>query len=89
LRERARVELAATGARPRKPIRIGVDSLTPSERRVAEMAASGQTNRQIAQALFVTVKAVEDHLHHTYQKLGIETRKQLAAALADRGVRGS
>jgi DNA-binding NarL/FixJ family response regulator len=83
LRERARVELAATGARPRKPIRTGIDSLTPSERRVAAMAANGQTNRQIAQALFVTVKAVEAHLHHAYQKLDIDTRKQLGDAFAD------
>jgi DNA-binding NarL/FixJ family response regulator len=83
LRERARVELAATGARPRKPVVTGVDSLTPSERRVADMAANGQTNRQIAQALFVTIKAVEAHLHHTYQKLDIDTRKQLADALAN------
>jgi DNA-binding CsgD family transcriptional regulator/predicted negative regulator of RcsB-dependent stress response len=83
LRERARVELAATGARPRKPIRTGIESLTPSERRVADMAANGQTNRQIAQALFVTVKAVEAHLHHAYQKLDIDTRTQLARVLAD------
>jgi DNA-binding NarL/FixJ family response regulator len=82
LRERARVELAATGARPRKPVVTGVDSLTPSERRVAEMAAGGRTNRQIAQALFVTVKAVEAHLHHTYQKLNLHTRTQLADALS-------
>jgi DNA-binding NarL/FixJ family response regulator len=83
LRERARVELAATGARPRKPIRTGIDSLTPSEHRVADMAADGHTNRQIAQALFVTVKAVEAHLHHTYQKLDINARKQLGNALTD------
>jgi DNA-binding CsgD family transcriptional regulator len=83
LRERARVELAATGARARKPIRTGIDSLTPSERRVADMAANGQTNRQIAQALFVTVKAVEAHLHHAYQKLSIDTRKQLGGVFAD------
>jgi DNA-binding CsgD family transcriptional regulator len=81
LRERARVELAATGARPRKQIRTGADSLTPSERRIADMAARGQTNRQIAQALFVTIKTVEAHLHHTYQKLAIGTRKELADAL--------
>jgi DNA-binding CsgD family transcriptional regulator len=81
LRERARVELAATGARPRKQVVTGVDALTPSERRVAGMAAEGQTNRQIAQALFVTVKAVEGHLHQTFQKLDIDTRKNLAAAL--------
>jgi DNA-binding CsgD family transcriptional regulator/tetratricopeptide (TPR) repeat protein len=81
LRERARVELAATGARPRKQFVTGVDALTPSELRVASMAAHGQTNRQIAQGLFVTIKAVEAHLHHTYQKLGIDSRKGLSSAL--------
>jgi DNA-binding CsgD family transcriptional regulator/predicted negative regulator of RcsB-dependent stress response len=81
LRERARVELAATGARPRKQVLTGLDALTASERRVAGMAAEGQTNRQIAQTLFVTIKAVEAHLHHTYQKLDIDTRKNLSRAL--------
>jgi len=52
--------------------------------RVAELAAQGLMNRQIAQALFVTVKAVEWHLHHVYQKLDIDTRKELPAALAGR-----
>ena len=54
LAERARTELAATGARPRRLMLIGVDSLTPSERRVADLAAKGLTTRQIAKALFVT-----------------------------------
>jgi DNA-binding NarL/FixJ family response regulator len=60
----------------------GVDSLTPSERRVAEMAAEGPTNREIAQALFVTPKTVEVHLSSVYRKLGISSRAQLADALA-------
>ena len=47
--ERARIELEATGARPRSVIVSGADSLTPSERRVAQLAAEGQTNREIAQ----------------------------------------
>jgi DNA-binding NarL/FixJ family response regulator len=59
----------------------GVEALTPSERRVAEMAASGTTNRGIAQALFVTLRTVEIHLTHTYQKLDIRSRDQLADAL--------
>jgi DNA-binding NarL/FixJ family response regulator len=55
--------------------------LTPGERRVAELAASGETNRQIAQKLFVTVKAVEWHLSNAYRKLGISSRAGLAKAL--------
>ena len=81
--QQAEEELLATGARPRRiPLR-GVESLTPSERRVAEMAARGPTNREIAQALFVTPKTVEVHLSSVYRKLGIASRAQLPAALAD------
>ena len=79
---RARIELAATGARPRKALRTGVESLTPSELRVATMAATGLKNREIAQSLFVTLKAVEAHLRHTYQKLDITSRDQLRDTLA-------
>jgi DNA-binding CsgD family transcriptional regulator len=82
LAERAREELIATGARPRRAMRTGVDALTPSERRVARLAAGGQTNRDIAQALFVTEKTVETHLSHAYQKLDIHSRSQLANTLA-------
>ena len=60
----------------------GVESLTPSERRVAQMAAEGSTNRRIAQDLFVTTKTVEVHLSSVYRKLDIASRTQLAAALA-------
>ena len=74
-------ELAATGERVRHYTPIGVESLTPSQRRVAEMAASGMTNRQIAQTLFLTVKTIETHLAAAYDKLGIRSRQQLLAAL--------
>jgi DNA-binding NarL/FixJ family response regulator len=83
LAERAHEELTATGARPRKIVRAGVDALTSSELRVARMAAEGLTNKEIAQALFVTVRTVEAHLHHAYQKLGISSRSQLGAALGE------
>jgi len=82
--EQARTELIATGARPRRSVRTGVDALTPSERRVAQLAAQGRTNRDIAQELFVTPKTVEAHLSHTYQKLAIRSRSQLASALSAR-----
>jgi DNA-binding CsgD family transcriptional regulator len=82
LLERARTELRAAGARPRRVRLTGVDALTPSERRVAEMAAQGLTNREIAQALFVTPRTVETHLGHAYQKLDIGSREELRAALA-------
>jgi DNA-binding CsgD family transcriptional regulator len=81
--QRAETELLATGARPRRISLRGVESLTPSERRVAEMAAEGPTNREIAQALFVTPKTVEVHLSSVYRKLGISSRSQLPAALAE------
>jgi DNA-binding CsgD family transcriptional regulator len=82
LAARARAELLATGARPRRPALSGVDALTPSERRVAQMAATGLTNRQIAEALFVTARTVEGHLTHVFQKLDVSGRTELAAALS-------
>jgi DNA-binding CsgD family transcriptional regulator len=83
LAERARTELLATGARPRRWVRTGRDALTPSERRVCEFAAHGRSNRDIAQALFVTVRTIEVHLNHAYAKLDIKSRAQLAGALSD------
>jgi DNA-binding CsgD family transcriptional regulator len=80
--ERARTELAASGARPRRELLLsGAGSLTPSERRIADLAAGGQSNREIAQTLFVTPKTVEYHLRNVYRKLGIESRQHLARAL--------
>jgi DNA-binding CsgD family transcriptional regulator len=81
LAERAQAELMATGARPRRVALSGLESLTPSERRVASMAAKEMTNRDIAQALFVTPKTVEVHLSSVYRKLGIASRAQLADVL--------
>ena len=81
LEERARTELQAAGARPRKAMLSGVDALTPSELRVAQMAAQGMTNREIAQSLTVTPKTVETHMRHIFQKLDVGRRTELAAAL--------
>jgi DNA-binding CsgD family transcriptional regulator len=77
-------ELAATEARPRRLMVSGLESLTPSERRVAEMAAENMTNKDIAQALFVTPKTVEVHLSSVYRKLEIASRSQLPDALGAR-----
>jgi DNA-binding CsgD family transcriptional regulator len=81
LAARAREELVAAGSRPRAALRQGADALTPSERRVAAMAARGLSNPEIAQRLFVTRATVESHLHAAYRKLGIGSRDQLPAAL--------
>lgn len=78
----ARAELHASGARPRSAALSGPGSLTASERRVADLAAAGRTNRDIAQELYVTAKTVEVHLSSTYRKLGIRSRHELAGALA-------
>ena len=78
----ARRELVIAGSKPRRDAIRGRDALTASELRVAELAASGQTNRQIAQALFVTLRTVENHLTSAYGKLEIKSRRDLTAALA-------
>ena len=79
--ERARIELVALGARPRRLRLGGVDALTPSELRVATLAAAGLSNRQISQELFVSPKTVESHLGRVYGKLDVPGRAALAAAL--------
>jgi DNA-binding CsgD family transcriptional regulator len=84
--EQARTELLATGARPRRLLLSGVDSLTPSERRVAELAADGLSNRQIAQALFISPRTVEAHLAHVYRKLDVASRRDLKKAITEQTV---
>ena len=83
--QRAAHELEATGEKAPRYTPIGADALTPSEQRVAAMAARGMTNREIAARLFVTIKTVEGHLHAAYDKLGIRSRQQLAEALESTG----
>lgn len=82
LAERASVELRAAGGRSSDPSGSNVQQLTVSERRVAELAAKGRSNPQIAQALFVTRKTIETHLGHIYSKLEISGRAELTRALA-------
>jgi DNA-binding CsgD family transcriptional regulator len=81
LAQRAREELLAAGARPRRERISGAAALTASELRVARLAAEGLTKRQIAQALFVSMSTVSTHLGHVYAKLDINDRRQLASAL--------
>jgi DNA-binding CsgD family transcriptional regulator len=82
LAEQTHQELIATGARPRRIELSGAAALTPSERRTATMAAEGMSNREIAQALFVTLRTVEMHLSNAFRKLGVSSRTQLSGALA-------
>jgi DNA-binding CsgD family transcriptional regulator len=81
LAEHARSELRASGIRLQREAASGADALTPSERRIAEMAASGLSNPEIAQELFLTVKTIEMHLTRTYRKLDIRRRADVARAL--------
>jgi DNA-binding CsgD family transcriptional regulator len=89
LTERTRTELLAAGGRPRRLVLSGLDSLTASERRVAQLAADGLSNREIAQNLFITARTVEGHLTNAYHKLAITSREQLPAALIPRDAGGS
>jgi DNA-binding NarL/FixJ family response regulator len=82
LARRAETELRATGAKPRRVMLTGLEALTASERRIAELAAEGLSNAQIAQSLFVTSRTVEGHLTHVFQKLDVSARTELPAALA-------
>ena len=84
LAERASEELEATGARSRRLVLGAGEELTPSERRIAQLAAEGHSNREIAQSLFVTQKTVEMHLSNAYRKLDIQSRRQLAECLPGR-----
>jgi DNA-binding CsgD family transcriptional regulator len=81
LAERAEHELRAAGARPRRDRITGRDALTATELRVAHLAIEGMTNRQIAEALFVTKKTIESHLDRVFHKLDIHARSQLQQAV--------
>jgi ATP/maltotriose-dependent transcriptional regulator MalT len=82
LADQARTELLAAGGRSSDPYGDPLAQLTVSERRVAELAAEGRSNPEIAQTLFVTRKTVETHLSHVYRKLDIAGRGELPQALA-------
>ncbi len=82
LAEQAETDLRATGARPRRVVLRGLESLTASERRIAEIASQGLTNREIAQTLFITTRTVEGHLTSVFRKLQLDSRNELQTALA-------
>ena len=82
LAQRARRELVATGLRPRHAALQGSAALTPRQRQVCGLAATGKGNRAIAQELFLSLKTVETHLAAGYRKLGVSARAELAAKLA-------
>jgi DNA-binding CsgD family transcriptional regulator/tetratricopeptide (TPR) repeat protein len=84
LQSRAETELRACGARPRSLSYTGVESLTPSERRVAELVAAGRSNREVAQTLFVSRATVETHLRSVFRKLDVASRAELAPLLSER-----
>jgi DNA-binding CsgD family transcriptional regulator len=79
--DRARAELLLAGGRPRPTASAGPDTLTAAERRIAEIAIQGATNREIARRLYLSTKTVEMHLHSIYRKLDITGRRQLNVAL--------
>ena len=83
LEARAREELMAAGARPRRQRLSGTEALTPRERQVAQLAARGVRNRDIAQRLFITPKTVEWHLGNAYRKLELHSRGSLIGALGE------
>jgi DNA-binding CsgD family transcriptional regulator len=85
LADRATQEFRAAGGQRLSRHATGVDALTPSERRVAALAASGRSNKAIAQELFVTTKTVEIHLSNTYRKLGVGSRGDLAGLIVVEG----
>jgi DNA-binding CsgD family transcriptional regulator len=81
----------AEAERQRIPMRRKArsDMLTPTEERVAELAATGRTNREVAQALFISPKTVEANLSRVYRKLGIRSRAELGAKMAELGRGGA
>lgn len=76
--QRAETELRATGERARKRTVEAQDDLTAQEQRIAELAAQGATNKEIASQLYISAATVEYHLHKVFRKVGVTSRTQLA-----------
>jgi DNA-binding NarL/FixJ family response regulator len=78
----ARAELLVLGARPRRYWATGAQSLTATQLRIAELVAQGLTNRQIAQAAFISQKTAETHVSAVLRKLDVRSRHEVGARLA-------
>ncbi|OLR93552.1 helix-turn-helix transcriptional regulator [Actinokineospora bangkokensis] len=89
LLESARQALLEAGGRLRSSLESPVDALSGREIRVAQLAATGHTNREIAESLFITVRTVEVHLTSAYRKLGVRRRSDLSGALSNRDGAGT
>jgi DNA-binding CsgD family transcriptional regulator len=83
---RARAELAATGDHVDSPANPARVQLTPQELQIAQLAAGGATNREIATRLFLSAATVDYHLGGVYRKLGVSRRVRLAKALVEEGL---
>lgn len=86
--EREAIRLVEQCEGPVTPGLLGVATrarLTPQERRTALLAATGRSNKQVAEELFLSVRTIENHLQRVYEKLGIRSRTELAAALGTDG----
>jgi DNA-binding CsgD family transcriptional regulator len=83
--DRARQELRASGERSRRRESDARDQLSPQELQIAQMAADGQSNREIGQRLFLSHRTVGSHLYRIFPKLGIASRAELPRALAAPG----
>jgi len=79
--ERARQELRASGEQSRKRVPAARDQLSTQELQIAQMAATGMTNREIGQQLYLSPRTVGSHLYRLFPKLGVTSRSQLAGAL--------
>jgi DNA-binding CsgD family transcriptional regulator len=80
---RARVELLATGEHARARVSETLDELTPQEKQIAQLAAEGESNAEIAAQLFISPHTVAYHLRKVYSKLGVSSRNQLAGAMGE------
>ena len=80
---RAASELRATGLTIGQPDRVGITSLSPQQLEIARLAASGLTNKQIAEKLFLSPRTIGTHLYQLFPKLGVTSRAALRDALKD------